>query len=163
MAKLRNIVVNASSLTKVLQNHEAVSQKHVQEATSDPVEQARLVAGLNNALLEIVDHEETPDVLCSPPSELSSQLQTFLAQEAAEKDKPISRELPGGAVEAKFDSEDSLGCAKSFFTWVGHNKYAKRVTPPPDPQSVPEDARIALFADWGTGLYGRPCDRMSAV
>ena len=74
MAKLRNIVVNTTSVKKVLQNHEAVSQKQVQEATSDPVEQARLIAGLNNAIIEIVDHEETPDVLSSPPIELASQL-----------------------------------------------------------------------------------------
>jgi hypothetical protein len=53
MAKLRNIVVNAGSVTKVLQNHEAVSKKQVQEATSDPVEQASLIAGLNNALLDL--------------------------------------------------------------------------------------------------------------
>jgi len=156
MAKLRNIIVNATSVTKVLQNHEGVSQKQVQEATSDPVEQARLIAGLNNALIEIVDHEETPDVLSSPPSELASQLQTFLAQKAAEENKPIARELPGGGVEAKFDSKDWLGWARSFFTWVGRFDYAKWLTAPPDPQTLPENARIALLADWGTGLYGAP-------
>src|SRR5215831_10458325 len=108
MPRLRNIVVNAISVSKVLRNHEAVSGKQVQEATADPVEQAQLIAGLNNALLEIVDHEETPDVLSSPPSEFASQLQTFLAEKAAEEGKPVSRELPGGAVEAKFDSGDWL-------------------------------------------------------
>jgi len=68
MPKLRNIVVNASSVTKVPQNHEAVSRKEFQQVTTDAVEQAQLIAGLNNALLEIVDHEETPDVLSSPPA-----------------------------------------------------------------------------------------------
>lgn len=156
MAKLRNIVINATSANKVLQNHEAVSEKQVKEVTEDPVEQARLVAGLNNALLEIVDHEDTPNVLSSPPSELASQLQTFLAQKAAEEDKPIERELPGGAVEAKFDSHDWLGWAKSFFTWVGRLDYAKWLTAPANPESLGENARIALLADWGTGLYGAP-------
>jgi hypothetical protein len=156
MANLRNIVINASSVSKVLQNHESVSQQQVQEATSNPVEQARLVAGLNNAILEIVDHEAAPDVLSSPPSELASQLQTFLAQKAAEEGKSIARELPSGAVEAKFDSKDWLGWAKSFFTWVGRLDYAKWLTPSPNPDALPENARIALLADWGTGLYGAP-------
>src|SRR5438132_772287 len=156
MANLRNIVINASSVGKVLQNHESVSQQQVKEATSDPVEQARLVAGLNNALLEIVDHEETPDVLSSPPSELASQLQTFLAQKAMEEGKPIARELPGGGGEAKFDSTDWLGWAKSFFMWVGRLDYANWLTAPPNPDTLPENAKIALLADWGTGLYGAP-------
>jgi Calcineurin-like phosphoesterase len=154
--KLRTIVVNAGSVRKVLQNHEAVSEKKVQEATADPVEQAQLIAGLNNALLEIVDHEETGDILSAPPSQLASQLQTFLAEKAAEEDKPIVRELPGGGVEAKFDSTDWLGWAKSFFTWVGRLDYAKWQTPAQDPDELPENARIALLADWGTGLYGAP-------
>jgi hypothetical protein len=49
----RYIVVTAASVRAVLRNHEAVSEQKVKEATSDPVEQARLVAGVNNALLEI--------------------------------------------------------------------------------------------------------------
>jgi len=150
MAKLRNIVVNTTSVKKVLQNHEAVSQKQVQEATSDPVEQARLIAGLNNAIIEIVDHEETPDVLSSPPSELASQLQTFLAQKAVEENKSIARELPGGAVEAKFDSKDWLGWAKSFFTWVGRFDYARWLTAPTDPQGLPERADRSPSRGYGT-------------
>ena len=156
MANLRNIVVNARSVKRVLENHEAVSQKQVQEVTDDPVEQARLVAGVNNALLEIVDHEDTPDVLSSPPSQLASQLQTFLGQKATEEDKPIERELPGGGVEAKFDPKDWLGWAKSFFTWVGRLDPAEWLTAARNPEALEENARIALLADWGTGLYGAP-------
>src|SRR5262249_3253675 len=92
----------------------------------------------------------------SPPSGLASQLQTFLAEKAAEENKPIARELPGGAVEAKFDSTDWLGWAKSFFTWVGRLDPAKWQPPPPEPEPLAEDARMALLADWGTGLYGAP-------
>src|SRR5258707_13373600 len=119
MTKHRNIVVNASSVRTVLQNHEAVSQEKVKEATDDPVEQARLVAGVNNALLEIRDHERSPDVLSSPPSAIASQLQTFLAERAIQENKATARDLPGGAEEAKFDSNDWVGWAASFFTWVG--------------------------------------------
>jgi len=156
MAKQQNIIVTANSVRTVLQNHEAVSEEKVKEATDDPVEQATLVAGVNNAILEIVDHEESPDVLSSPPSAIASQLQTFLAQKAAEEAKPIDRELPGGAVEAKFDSKDWFGWAKSFFTWAGQLDKAKWLSAPANPDSMPSSARIALIADWGTGLYGAP-------
>src|SRR5690242_21621940 len=106
MALKRTILVNANSVRTVLQSHEAVSQDKVKEATEDPLEQARMVAGINNALLEIIDHERSPDVLSSPPSEIASQLQTFLAEQAAREDKPLIRDLPGGAAEAKFDTKD---------------------------------------------------------
>jgi hypothetical protein len=156
MALRRNILVNANSVRVVLQNHEAVSQDKVREATDDPLEQARMVAGINNALLEILDNERSPDVLSSPPSETASQLQTFLAEQAAREDKPLVRELPGGAVEAKFDTQDWLGWAGSFFTWIGGLKKARWLTALAHPEPMPDDARIALLADWATGLYGAP-------
>jgi Calcineurin-like phosphoesterase len=156
MAEKRNIVVNANSVRTVLQNHESVSQEQVKAATDDPVEQARLVAGINNALLEILDHESSPEILSSPPSEIASQLQTFLAERASEENKPTARELPGGAVEAKFDSKDWLGWAASFFTWIGQLDKAKWLIAPTNPDPMPDNARIALLADWGTGLYGAP-------
>jgi hypothetical protein len=89
------------------------------KATDDPIEQAQLVAGINNALLEIIVHEQSPEVLSSPPSAIASQLQSFLAEHAHAEDKPVARELLGGAEEVKFDSNDWLGWAKSFFSWAG--------------------------------------------
>jgi hypothetical protein len=156
MPKGRNIVINANSVQRVLQNHEAVSAEKVKQATDDPVEQASLVAGVNNALLEIMDHEDSPDVISSPPSAIASQLQTFLAEKAAEEGKETARALPGGAVEAQFDSKDWLGWAKSFFTWVGQLDKAQWRTAPADPETMPPKVRMALLADWGTGLYGAP-------
>jgi hypothetical protein len=156
MTENRNIVVNARSVRAVLDNHESVSKQKVKEAVDDPVEQAMLVAGINNALIEIADNEDSPDVLSSPPSAIASQLQSFLAERAIIENKPVARELPGGAEEAKFDSNDWLGWAKSFFSWAGGIRPAKWLTAPPDPLAMPTDARVALFADWGTGLYGAP-------
>src|SRR5690349_12308822 len=106
---IRNIIVNTKSVRTVLQNHEAVSEQSVLAATDDPVVQATLVAGLNNALVEIMDHEESADVLSAPPSQMASLLQSFLAEKAVEEDKPTARELPSGGIEAKFDSKDWLG------------------------------------------------------
>jgi Calcineurin-like phosphoesterase len=156
MAGTRNIVVNARSVRAVLQNHESVSEAQVKEATDDPIEQARLVAGVNNALLEIIDHEDSPEVLSAPTSAIASQLQSFLAERAVVEEKAKVRELPGGAEEAKFDSNDWLGWAKSFFSWVGGLKDAEWQSAPLDPEPMSDTARVALLADWGTGLYGAP-------
>jgi hypothetical protein len=156
MVESRNVIVNTRSVRAVLDNHESVSERKVKEAVEDPVEQAMLVAGINNALIEIADNEDDPNILSSPPSAIASQLQSFLAERAVIEDKPVVRQLPGGAEEAKFDSNDWLGWAKSFFTWAGKIRPANWLTAPPDPEAMADDARIALFADWGTGLYGAP-------
>jgi hypothetical protein len=156
MATRRNIIVNAASVSAVLESHEAVSRAAVLQAVDDPVDQATLVAGINNALIEIRDQEESPDVLSSPQSAIASQLQSFLALKAVEEDKAKARDLVGGGEEAKFDSHDWLGWAKSFFSWAGGIKKAPWRSASPEPDPMPDDARIALFADWGTGLYGAP-------
>lgn len=155
MAK-RGVVMNGDSVRAVLENHESVSHEQVAQAVSDPIEQARLIAGINNALIEIQDHETSPEVLSSPPSKIASQLQTFLAEQAAREGKAVARELPGGAIEAKFDKGDWKGWAFSFFSWAGGIIDAKWIKAPPDPEPMPDNARVALLADWATGLYGAP-------
>jgi hypothetical protein len=156
MAAKRNIIVNAASARTVLMNHESVSQAKVREATRDPATQAMLVAGITKALIEIRDFEESPDVLSAPPSAIACQLQSFLAQKAAEEDKAKAKDLAGGGEEVRFDSKDWLGWAKSFFTYACQLSKAAWREAPRAPASMPDDARMALFADWGTGLYGAP-------
>jgi hypothetical protein len=155
VASERRIIINAKSVNTVLKNHESVSVPAAKEATDDPVEQARLVAGINNALIEIRDHEESGNVLSSPPSEIASQLQSFLAEQAARENKDVARDLPGGGIEAQFDPHDWLGWAGSFFTWIGKLKKAKWLNPVAV-DKMDNKARMALFGDWGTGLYGAP-------
>ena len=37
------------------------------------------------------------------------------------------------------------------------------IDPPPVPQTIADDAQIAVFADWGTGLYGAPAIAQTIV
>ena len=37
------------------------------------------------------------------------------------------------------------------------------IEPSPVPEPIPDDARIAVFGDWGTGLYGAPAIAQSIV
>src|SRR5262249_7606200 len=58
--------------------------------------------------------------------------------------------------EVIYDDRDLGGWIKSFFRWklIGKHQFAE----PPDTSVIPiaDDARIALFGDWGSGRYGAP-------
>lgn len=156
MADAARIVVNTRSIQRVLRNHEAVSRREIARTTDSDVKRAAMLASLNNAMREIEDHEVTPEVLSTPPDRVGSLLQTFLAEKAEEENKPVERTLPAEGIEAKFDDRDWLGWAGSFFTWVGQFRRARWVQPQVRTDSMAADARMALFGDWGTGMYGAP-------
>jgi hypothetical protein len=115
-----------------------------------PAELAELVAALQ--LLE--QAQGRPGVMATAQDELASNLQTFLTTVMAPAEGRF-RDGPNATMEAQFDAHDILGWAGSFFTWW------RRLAPfawtePGPPSPLPDRARIAVFADWGTGLYGAP-------
>lgn len=84
-----------------------------------------------------------------------------LAQSKLFEDGVVSRPLTSGAQELKFATGvkglDWFGWAGSLFDFV--DQYAKHTLVRPTTASatpIANDARIALAADWGTGLYGAP-------
>ena len=157
-----NPIVTYRQIDKAFNNNEAVMEKAHNEAeasSSDPVEAATRIAALGNALkvLEAADAEANSKVLVSPDHNVASLLQTFLAKKASEEGK--IEPLNGDANEAKFDDKDILGWIGSFFTWWKKLKPAKFQTAPPEPEPIPgnpNDFRLAILGDWGTGRYGAP-------
>lgn len=140
----------ATSLTKALPELKA-------RARFESVETAgttELIDKLQTSMAAIKAEPERPGVMVTFRDPVSAQLQSFLATQARAAGK-VEQARPGG-LEAKFDSNDILGWFGSFFTWW------KKIQPHPwvvgDPQaaSFPDVARVALLADWGTGLYGAP-------
>jgi hypothetical protein len=95
--------------------------------------------------------------------ELTCNLQTFLAEVAASPESFPQMGAPpltvgdgaNNTLEVKFDSNDLLGWAGSFFTWW---QKAHKFTwiAPAAPDAIPNDFRVAVLSDWGTGLYGAP-------
>jgi hypothetical protein len=86
----------------------------------------------------------------------ASILQSELARQAAE-----GRKLDSGGLEAKFGTGffggDWFGWIRSVFDHVDRRQahpMARPATAKPEP--IPDVARIAMTADWGTGLYGAP-------
>jgi hypothetical protein len=61
-----------------------------------------------------------------------------------------------GVLEVKFDNDDLAGWLG--MAWKLIFKPAKHawVEPSPVPEPIADDARIAVFGDWATGLYGAP-------
>ena len=102
--------------------------------------------------LQILEKESrNPDVMSATEDLVASLIQTYSAQQAKEVVPAASDGL-----EAKFDSHDLLGWIGSFFTWW------KKIVPHPwkvpqsAPDKIPARLQIAVFGDWGTGLYGAP-------
>ena len=151
-----NIAVNtnAESATEAAQGAAA-------NVADDAVEAAAMLTGLNAALEILRQADQNLGVMVSPDHKVASLLQTFLAEESAKvgKVEPISGVGGVGGVgtafEAKFDEKDWKGWVESFFTWW------KKIVPhtwldTPSDKRIPNNARLALLGDWGTGMYGAP-------
>jgi len=159
------------------QLHDAVEAATGQVAAGDPVEQQRLIAAWNHAIgvlskdaRPVVDKgEEGNAILHTPQNELASRLQTLLAKQATavgqvetlQPPEPVS--VPSGddsftlgVLSVKFDNADLAGWLRMAPELLFKPPKAAWIDPTPVPQTIPDNARIALFADWGTGMYGAP-------
>jgi len=156
-------IVTFNQINKAFnKNHEAVMtgvQREAEAKTDDPIEAATKLAALGNALkiLEAADAEAQSKVLVATDHRVASLLQTYLAMKSGEEGK--IEPLGDGANEAKFDDRDVLGWIGSFFSWWKKLKPARWRTAPAEPEAIPgnpDDFRMAVLGDWGTGLYGAP-------
>lgn len=99
------------------------------------------------------------DVLLAPNDQAAALLQTYLAERALEAGK--FEQARAGALEARFDSKD-IGWVRAALPYIRERLgRAKRAQRPPfsdEVATLPNEAKIAVLGDWGTGLYGaRPC------
>jgi Calcineurin-like phosphoesterase len=112
------------------------------------------LADLVRALQILEGAQGRAGVMATAPDELVANLQTFMTTVMAPAENRL-KESNNATLEAKFDSHDILGWAGSFFTWWRKVKPFEWKTPGA-PETLPSKGRIALFGDWGTGLYGAP-------
>lgn len=112
------------------------------------------LAELARALQILESVQSRPGIMATAPDPLVSNLQTFIAEVMAPSENRLTTG-PNATMEAKFDAHDILGWASSFFTWWRKLNPFDWTTPgTPDP--LPSACRVAVFGDWGTGLYGAP-------
>ena len=122
-------------------------------------DEERLLMARYRQVLERVGQETAKagaDLMVAVSDRDVSLLQSEIARQAQ-----VARTLPSGGLEAKFGTGitggDILGWIKTLFTHVDQSKAHPILRPTTTTAAVIADnARIALTADWGTGLYGAP-------
>jgi hypothetical protein len=92
-------------------------------------------------------------VLNSPGHGPASRLQSLVA--SGEKADLDFAPLPGGGLEAQFDTGDWIGWATVAWAKLKHPKPHALVRPATAmPTAIPDASRLAIVGDWGTGMYG---------
>ncbi len=161
----KKTIVTYRELSQALNNQESVAKTTSALAAVKgitPEEQADMQVALQAALVRLEKEEDKakaagdPGVLLSPDHKVASLLQSFIALKS-DQEKPENQvPLPAGGLEAKFDDNDWIRWAGSFFTWWKGISPHPPAQAPSQPDSFGEVTRVALLADWGTGLYGAP-------
>lgn len=139
------------------------------ESLEDPAQDTALRAQLSAALASLEDEtvRQGPGMMAAVQNQFASLMQSRMLEEPPPGDL---RSLPPAgsgqsAFEVKYDEKDILGWVGSVFTWW------KKITPEPwltpadtpDPIGTGAKLRLAMVADWGTGMYGAPvCARSIA-
>jgi len=104
--------------------------------------------------------QETRDVGTEMLVTVQDREVSLLQSEMARRAK-AERTLDAGGLEVKFGTGfaggDWFGWIKSLFDHVDRQKAHPQMRPATaDAEVIADDARLAIAADWGTGLYGAP-------
>lgn len=129
------------------------------EAAETPAQRDRFLADFAQALrlIELEEEEGEPELLTVPRDRLASLTLSSLAEKPPQGSSFV--ELATGGAEVVFSNRDILGWLGSLFDWVGQIRPHPIMRPSGTaPARIPNQARVALLGDWGTGLYGAvPC------
>jgi hypothetical protein len=158
---IRPVIVSYRSLASASRSIESVAAGGGEETPVEtkPGERARMFACVSHAMQMLQEAERKGGVMVTAKDQAASLLQTFLAREAAKAGKLDPAAADG--LEAKFDERDLAGWIGSFFTWWQRIRPHKLIAAEETPGAVPNSARLALFADWATGMYGAPVIQQS--
>lgn len=158
------------------QVNDAVHAAASQAAGGNADEQQHLIAQWHDALGTLSQDaapvlkkgDDSDAILHTPQNALASRLQTLVTTQARAAGQvqtilpaqtialPSGDSFSVGVLGVKFDDADLIGWLQMTPELLFKPPKAAWIDPPPVPQTIPDNARIALFADWGTGLYGAP-------
>lgn len=177
----KNIVVPYARIQEAFQKNpsqlaDAVYKTADSAANGDPAERAQLIAAWNEAVSELQQEDKGGGVMSTARNDLASRLQSLIAAKAAEAGQIVTSQsdhtvltsaggqsFTPGIMEVQFDSEDLIGWLGMAWKLVFKPDKHAWLAPPLAPEAIADNARIAIFADWGTGLYGAPAIAKSIV
>jgi hypothetical protein len=156
------------------QVHDAIDAAAATAAGGDPALQQKMIADWHDAMSKLSQSAKPvlamgaggDSILHTPQNELASRVQTLLVQQATSAGQvgtlqpaqtvqtPEGESFAPGVQFVKFSNDDLAGWLQMFPELIFKPERATWIDPPPVPEPIPEDARIAVFGDWGTGLYG---------
>ncbi len=118
-------------------------------------DKARLQAAYAKAISDLEAEPKRPGVMFTTKNRAASLLQSHCA-EAAAKGGNV-RPLKDGALEAVFDDKDPHYKLDTVAAKILYPRKFRWIAPPEKPEAeLPKEFRVALFGDWGTGMYGAP-------
>jgi Calcineurin-like phosphoesterase len=118
--------------------------------------QAEMHGALAQVELALKAKTTDPDVLAAPTDPVTARFQTLVAEKALDEGL-VERLLPGGQA-VKFSRDDWARWTEGFLHAALYRPlHQHRFVPPPQNlEPMGDRVRLALFSDWGTGLYGAP-------
>ena len=149
--------------------HKVVDDAVSTVAAGDAARKAQLLADWHQAVAALESADQGSTILSTPQNDLASRLQTMIAHRAAASDKvqiitprdtvvtPQGNETTvEQTVQVKFDNNDLIGWLGTGLVIILDPERAVFLPPPASPEPIPDNAKIAMFSDWGTGMYGAP-------
>ncbi len=159
----RTTIVDSLSLHASFEaNQEAVQEVGQKEteaiAPDDPLTQARMLAAFNNAIGQLKDEDKGPGVMSSAQNAVASRLQSMMVEAAlgGEGGETFGLKLKQAmdTLEVKFDNFDWIGWIPVGLKKAFPPKPFPFRDPHPAAEPVADKLRVAVFGDWGSGLYG---------
>lgn len=158
------------------QLHDAVQLATAKASGGDPAVQQQMLADWHAAMAELANNAKPimaigpggAAIMHTPQNEMAARLQTFLVRQAAAAGKldapkgaakvltPTGESFAPAVLFVKFDNDDIAGWLGMFPELIFKPARAAWIDPPPAAEPIPDDVKIAVFGDWGTGLYGAP-------
>jgi len=139
-----------------------LTERSAFESAEDPAEDTALRAQLSAALAALEDEtvRQGPGMMAAVQNQFASLLQSRMLEVPPPGDLGALSQAGSSqsAFEVKYDERDILGWVGSVFTWWKKIAPEPWRTPPDTPDAIGAGStlRLAMLADWGTGLYGAP-------
>src|SRR6202034_1931140 len=169
--RMPNVVVPFSRMEEAFKRdparyHEAIDRGATEAAEGDPVRKAEYLASWNNAMNLLRLEDTGSAVMATARDDVASRIQTALVESAIDQDRLNEvRTIPSSAPEAsqgaklfevKFDNDDWWGWLSMAWKFVFRPKAHAWMPPQEIADALDDNAVLAIFSDWGTGLYGAP-------